>query len=126
MVMVSLDKAGQVHRVGNGLFGRGIRLKLALWVRDQKSPFFQAQAGREVDIPVQYLRAELARLAELGLIAQLPGEPGDRRLFYEVVSDNPLWEVFDAARRALARMTPAGGGRRSPVVKVRSGMGRTS
>ncbi|MGC1185190.1 MAG: hypothetical protein WBA31_08585 [Candidatus Dormiibacterota bacterium] len=124
--MESENYARDVHRVGNGLFGRGIRLKLALWVRDQKSPFFQSQAGREVDIPVQYLRAELARLAELGLVAQLPSDPGDRRLFYEVVSDNPLWEVFDAARRALGRMRTKGSGHPSPRARAQIEKGRPS
>lgn len=118
MVRVRLGYAGQVRRVGSGPFGGGIRLKLAVWGRDRKSRFFHARAGCQVNIPGLCLRAELARLADLCLIAQLPSEPGNRPPFYKAVSDHLDWEYFEPYRRAWPWAARAETGHRSPVDEV--------
>ncbi len=78
-----------------------MRLPLAIWVRHQQEAFLQRQCADGIGVPTQYVGKELALLASLGMLEQLPREPGDNRVFYRHQRDHPLWSVIDAAATAV-------------------------
>jgi hypothetical protein len=93
------DTLMQVDRVGELLFGRKGRLRLALWiVRRDKPTFFQSEPPREVDVP-SAVRQELGRLVDLGMLAE-DRPDGDRRIYY-TRTDSSLWKIIEAASEAI-------------------------
>jgi hypothetical protein len=93
------DTLMQVDRVGELLFGRKGRLRLALWiVRRDKPTFFQSEPPREVDVP-STVRQELGRLVDLGMLAE-DRPDGDRRIYY-TRTDSSLWKIIEAASEAI-------------------------
>lgn len=94
-----------VHEISSALFGRALRLPLALWVRTRSEPFFQRQAADGVGTHQTYIRKELATLVRLGMVRELPRTDGDNRLFYEQVPTHPWWGIIDAAHHA-AKQSP--------------------
>ncbi|MFI6997186.1 hypothetical protein [Nocardia sp. NPDC050175] len=90
-----------VQELSAALFGRALRLPLAIWVRSQSEPFFQRQASDGIGIPQTYVRKELATFVQQGMLRELPRAEGDKRLFYEQVRDHPWWMIIDAADQAL-------------------------
>ena len=88
-------------RTGELLFGRALRLRLALWVAGREDPvFFQGEAARGVDYAASAVIQELDRLDRLGMVTRLPRSAGDRRQYY-ARTDSPLWTVVAATSAAL-------------------------
>ncbi|MCX0270051.1 hypothetical protein NLM24_04865 [Nocardia zapadnayensis] len=99
--------ADPVQELSAALFGRALRLPLAIWVRSRSEPFFQRQASDGIGIAQTYVRKELASFVKLGMLRELPRAEGDKRLFYEQVADHPWWLIIDAAAQAaLLQQTP--------------------
>ncbi|WP_331758112.1 hypothetical protein OG225_42210 (plasmid) [Nocardia sp. NBC_01377] len=92
--------ADPVQELSAALFGRALRLPLGIWVRAQTEPFFQRQASDGVGMPQTYVRKELAVLVSLGMLRELPRAEGDKRLFYDQLTDHPWWLIIDAAAHA--------------------------
>jgi DNA-binding MarR family transcriptional regulator len=94
--MRSLDE------IGASLFGRRLRLRVALWVlaREERESFYQSQVADGVAYSVSGVVAELDRLVDLGMIRRLRPEHGDRRVYY-VRMVSPLWEIIRAAHTAV-------------------------
>lgn len=89
--------------IGRELFGRAARLRLAMWVAQTDSVFWQQQAATGAAVRPQYIRPELDRLARLGMIQPVDrNDPGETRNFYQRV-DHPLWDVIEEAARAIAK-----------------------
>lgn len=89
----------QVDRVGELLFGRKGRLRLAIWIlRRDKPTFFQSEPSREVDVP-SAVRQELTKLVTLGMLAEDRPE-GDRRIYY-TRTDSSLWKIIEAAAEVI-------------------------
>jgi hypothetical protein len=86
---VDVDELGQL------LFGRRSRLRLALWIWYRDKPrFFQSEPPKEV-IPQSSAGEELARLVRLEMLAE--ERPEDGRRVYYVRIDSPLWKIIEAA-----------------------------
>jgi hypothetical protein len=93
------------EQVGNRLFGRTARLVLADWVCHlHQEVFFQAEAVAGTGLPQSNVREELQRLVDLGMIAELPKEAGDRRKHY-LRTTSPLWNVIRSARTAVEEIS---------------------
>jgi hypothetical protein len=91
---------GRIGDISGALFGRRLRLPLALWIRKRDGEFFQREAAEGVGVPPQYVGKELGLLVQLGMITQLPRSRGDNRVFYAAEPAHPLWAVIDAAESA--------------------------
>lgn len=96
-----------LHELSAALFGRAVRLPLAVWVRGRTGPFFQREAAEGVGTHQPYIRKELATLVTLGMVRELP-RISRARLFYEQVPDHPWWSIIDTARQ-VARTAPDAG-----------------
>jgi DNA-binding MarR family transcriptional regulator len=95
-------------RLGELLFGRALRLRVAAWVAARQDVlFFQGEAAKGVDYSASAVIQELDRLVELGMLVRLPRQPGDRRQYY-TRTDSQLWAAVAAAVTALPRRRPAG------------------
>jgi hypothetical protein len=85
--------------VGELLFGRKGRLKLAIWVvRRDKPTFFQSEPPREVDVP-SAVRVELGKLVALGMLEE--DRPDEGRRIYYTRTDSRLWKIIEAASEVL-------------------------
>jgi hypothetical protein len=89
-----------VDEVGDLLFGRKLRLRLALWVLRRDDRFYQAEAAKGVNYSASAVADELDRLVELGMLAGQPAESGDRRRYYKKL-DHPLWAIIEAVDAAV-------------------------
>ncbi len=91
--------ARDVDEIGQLLFGRRCRLRLALWIwRRAKADFYQSEPPREVVLQSDAAK-ELGQLVLLGMIEKQHRE-NDRRIYYERL-DGPLWEVIGAVAAAV-------------------------
>lgn len=89
-----------VDIVGELLFGRKGRLKLAVWiVRRDKPTFFQSEPPREVDVP-SAVRVELSKLVALGMLEE--DRPDESRRIYYSRTESKLWKIIEAASEAFA------------------------
>ncbi|MEP7223755.1 MAG: hypothetical protein ABI783_02190 [Actinomycetota bacterium] len=87
--------------LGEGLFGRALRLRVAYWVMSREDPsFFQTEAVTGVGYAASGVVQELNRLVRLGMITRHEKTPGDRRLYY-TRSESPLWKIVHAAAAAV-------------------------
>lgn len=88
--------------IGASLFGRRLRLHVALWVlaRKEREPFYQSEVARGVDYSVSGVSSELDRLVDLEMIRKLQPEHRDRRVYY-VRTASPLWEIIRAVDTAV-------------------------
>ncbi len=87
-----------VDQVGKQLFGRGCRLRLALWIAHRDKPrFFQSEPPKEVILPSDAAK-ELGRLVRLGMLDEERPD-SDRRVWY-IRTDSRLWKIIDAAAEA--------------------------
>jgi predicted ArsR family transcriptional regulator len=100
-----------LDELGHNLFGRRLRLRVALWVQNAPSDVFSlSEAADGVGYSPSGVRQELDRLERLGMIDRYPYS-GVGRAYYGR-SQSPLWRVVAAAEAALAeiqerdRMTP--------------------
>lgn len=93
--------------VGEKLFGRKLRLRVALWIHRRDEPtFFQAEAADGVGYTASAVTTELDRLIQLGMLKELPTKADDRRRYYARV-DSPLWRIIQAAQEALEAQSPS-------------------
>ena len=94
-------------RLGDLLFGRRLRLRVAMWVsRCPDRPFYLGEVAAGVRYTPSGVRDELARLKQLGMIKRAPRQAGTRRVYYERL-DSPLWAIIDSASRCV-RVQPSG------------------
>ncbi len=89
-----------VDAVGDQLFGRALRLRVLLWVRDHTAVFFQGEAARGVEYSQAAVAKELATLEALGMVRKF-GRPNNAGRQNYLAVDSPLWAVVDAARAAM-------------------------
>ena len=94
-----------VTKVSRALFGRGIRLKILLYLRCQTEPFFYSHIADELEIPPQYVGKEFMTYKALGLITEAPELRDDyvRRTAIWCRKNElcPLWKIIDAASTVL-------------------------
>lgn len=95
-----------LRELSAALFGRAVRLPVAVWVRGQAEPFFQRQAADGVGDLQTYVRKELATLVTLGMVQELPRDTDRARVFYQQVPDHPWWAVIDTANRVAQPSQP--------------------
>jgi hypothetical protein len=89
-----------VDFVGDRLFGRGLRLRLAEWILTQGDrKFYQSEPGLELRGGVSNIRDELGRFLELGMLVEAPPTPADRRRYYRR-TDSEFWTAIKAALAA--------------------------
>lgn len=87
--------------LGDSLFGRALRLRVAYWVLRRDDPsFFQGEAVTGVSYSASGVAQELERLVKLGMIVRHERTPGDRRVYY-TRSDSALWMIIEAAANAV-------------------------
>lgn len=87
--------------LGATLFGRRLRLRVLVWVRRQKTTFFQSQAARGVDYTgVSAVAKELDMLEALGMVRKF-GRPSATGRQNYVRIESPLWSIVDATVDAL-------------------------
>jgi DNA-binding MarR family transcriptional regulator len=90
-----------VDLVGQKLFGRKLRLSVALWILRRDEPtFFQSEAADGVGYTASAVTDELDRFIALGMLLERSAEAGDRRKYYERV-DSPLWKIIETAKEVL-------------------------
>jgi len=83
--------------IGDRLFGRSLRLRVAAWVLAHEDPhFYQSEAAASVRYSASAVTQELNRLVELGMILRRDPTPGGRRQYY-TKTDSPLWAVIREA-----------------------------
>lgn len=80
--------------VGKGLFGRRVRLRLAIYAF-RTPTFFLSEAADSLKEPISAVRDELGRLVDLEMIQRV-AFPGDRRVYF-ARRDSPLWTIIEAA-----------------------------
>lgn len=87
----------ELAEIGDRLFGRTLRLRVAAWVlsHDEES-FFQSEAASGVGYTASGVAEELARLADLGMVDRMERLPGGNRQYYTKLR-SPLWNVIQAA-----------------------------
>jgi hypothetical protein len=96
--------------VGRKLFGRALRLRVALWVFRRTDPsFYQTEAAEGVRYTASAVITELDRLVELEMLREDPAKSGDRRKYYERV-ESPLWKIIQAADEVLGAQPPSSKG----------------
>lgn len=96
-----------VTTVGRLLFGRSLRLRVALWIlRESGGSFFLSQAAAGIGYSASGISSELDRLIELQMIRR-DADAGSRRVYFTVVP-HPLWEVFAAANRLVDASSDSG------------------
>jgi DNA-binding MarR family transcriptional regulator len=94
-------KIRSAEELGSLLFGRGLRLRVSLWVQQSTLPsFFAAVLAEDLKVPPSNVSQELDRLAVLGMIKQLPTQRGDRAKRFEKTS-SPLWAIISAVSQVL-------------------------
>ena len=92
-----------VNQLGDRLFGRRLRLRVALWVRHRPDRFFYlGEAAEGVKYTPSGVRDELARLVQLRMIKRVPRQPATRRAYYERL-DSPLWAIIDSASEVVGK-----------------------
>lgn len=82
--------------LGEKLFGRGLRLRVAAWVVGASRSFYQAEAADGVRYSASAVAQELERLVELGMLIRHDKPGGDRRQYYSR-TDSSLWRVITTA-----------------------------
>lgn len=86
-----------VDRVGDLLFGRALRLRLARWVLDQgERKFYQSEPSNEVGGGISNIRDELTRFVDLGMLVEVPPTANDRRRYYRR-TESQLWDAIKVA-----------------------------
>lgn len=90
------------------LFGRRLRLAVALWIwREADDAFYQQQLARELQLPQSNVRDELHdRLIPLGMIQPVPRVSGDRRQYY-IRTASPLWRIIEAVNEVAGSASQA-------------------
>jgi hypothetical protein len=87
--------------IGDRLFGRALRLRVAAWVLAHEDlHFYQGEAVAGVGYSPSGVIQELDRLVELGMILRRDPTPGSRRRYY-TRTDSPLWTVIRDALDAI-------------------------
>ncbi len=87
------------------LFGRPMRLPVALQILDNASGIFYAtEIADALGLRPNNVTEELSRLQSLGMILPLPRRPAIRASYYER-TDSELWVIIDAARNAIQSAT---------------------
>lgn len=87
--------------LGAALFGRSLRLRVLLWVRERREVFFQSEAARGVDYSgASAVAKELDTLETLGMIRKF-GRPTNTGRQNYVRTDSSWWSIVDATRAAL-------------------------
>jgi len=91
-----------VFQIGDALFGRGLRLAVALWIwHCDAGRFYQSELVGELPAKARTaVPAELRRLAELGMIEGEDPEDGQRRKYFTRTA-SPLWDVIRATDEAI-------------------------
>lgn len=88
--------------LGDRLFGRSLRLRLALWILNQQgASFYQGEAALGVSYSAGGVATDLDRLVELGMLIREEGAQDGRRQYYRQTA-SPFWKIIEAARNALA------------------------
>jgi len=86
-----------VEFVGDRLFGRGLRLRLAAWILAQgERKFYQSEPGLDLRGGVSNIRSELDRFLQLGMLVEVPPTPADRRRYYRR-TDSQFWTAIRTA-----------------------------
>jgi predicted transcriptional regulator len=89
------------------MFGRAIRLRLLLWVRQNDEAFFQSEAARAIDYSgVSAVAKELDTLEELGMLRKF-GRPSKTGRQNYIRIESPLWSVVDVTGQAIGSEGPA-------------------
>ena len=103
-----VEGTNDVKKVGKLLFGRSLRLQLALWIvhRDELT-FYQSEPAAAVGVSTSNVIEELDRLARLGMIQAVAKLAGERRQYY-LRTDSPLWQVIESAGRVAANVAVKG------------------
>jgi hypothetical protein len=84
--------------VSEGLFGRGMRLPLLMWIRRRDDPlFYITEARKGTGFEHAHVQKELKTLVGLGMLARLPVERKNERQYFRVNSDSILWRFVDVA-----------------------------
>lgn len=99
---------GEVERIGERLFGRGLRLRVALYLVDAEELQFQGGVARALDASATEVGKELDRLADLGMLQKLPRLRGNDRQNY-LRQEHWLWEVLATVAERLSAGLPADG-----------------
>jgi DNA-binding MarR family transcriptional regulator len=85
--------------LGDRLFGRALRLRVAAWILSEaEESFFQGQVAAGVNYTASAVADELERLVELRMIVRHDKLAGDRRLYYSKTA-SPLWDIIGHAIR---------------------------
>jgi len=89
------------YELGDVLFGRGLRLAVAAWIRNSESElFFQSEVAKGVEYVQSAVSQELNRLIALGMVQKVPRSRGDRRQYY-LRTNSQLWNIIDAALEVI-------------------------
>ena len=85
-----------LETVGKLLFGRPIRLRLAIWIYTERGsqPFWLSEASVALNYSASAVSEELARLTRLGMVTRIDVGPSSRRVYFQLVEENPLWEAI--------------------------------
>jgi len=98
-----------ITEVSQHLFGRGMRLPIAAWIRSQPggAAFYQRELAHGAGVDEQYVRRELDSLCALGMVVRERRAQGEVRQYYNADRDHPLWSIIDIAVVAVERTEPA-------------------
>jgi hypothetical protein len=93
-----------LERLSEGLFGRGMRLPVLVWIRARgESAFHISEASRATGYAHQHVKKELDTLVDLGFLSAVPTvRRNDPKFFHPEVS-YPLWAVADTVTTLVRR-----------------------
>lgn len=89
-----------MERIGDRLFGRGLRLRVALFMSLAPEVQFQGEVARALGAVPTEVGKELDRLTDIGMLQKLPRLRRNDRQNY-VRHDHWLWDVVTDIARHL-------------------------
>jgi hypothetical protein len=95
------------QRLGDRLFGRGLRLRIALWIASSGSKYFnQTEVATAVGETGPEVSTDLGRIVELGMLKKHPRARGNAPQYFQRLS-SPFWEIIESAGKSLASVSAA-------------------
>lgn len=113
----TFPKVHSTDLVGHHLFGRTLRLQLALWIANLspgghlqfagQPSFHQTEAARALNRQSNEVADDLERFVQLGMLEKHPRARGNAPQFYTRL-DCDLWQVIRLVDQLLGRSANAG------------------
>lgn len=90
----------RLEEVSAELFGRAMRLPIAVCVMEQEQPFYIKQIADDTGYSSSNVSAELRRMVNLAMLKEHDRPSGENRQFFTRL-DSSLWEIIRIASAVI-------------------------